>query len=121
MSNNNVQVNFRVSGGELSSYIDKIKQKQQQLSDEAVSNVTKQNVQLKEQQKLIQEQVNLIEKKNKLELQAERNILIQKRKNELRENDIKYDTKVAEINANNRLSSKEKDKSIGNVENNRSE
>jgi hypothetical protein len=116
---NNVQVNFRVAGGELSSYIDKIKQKQQQQSDEAITNVNKQNVKYKEQQKLIQDQINLIEKKNKLELQAERNLLVQKRNQEMAARNAQYDTKADAIYNNPKLTEDQKEKKLKQLEKDR--
>jgi hypothetical protein len=116
---NNVQVNFRVAGGELSSYMDKIKQKQQQQSDEAITNVNKQNLKHKEQQKLIQDQINLIEKKNKLEIQAERNLLVEKRKQELAARNAQYDNKADAIYNNPKLTDDQKEKRLKQLEKDR--
>lgn len=59
-------VSFRVAGSDLTSYFDKVKQKADELSSELLSNAKKEAETAKEQVKSIQEQIALLERKNRI-------------------------------------------------------
>ncbi len=109
---NNVQVNFRVSGGELTNYMDRIKQKQQQQTDTAVAGAVRQTDKAKEQNKLVEQQINLIQQRSRLELQAERNLLNEQRKRELSHSNSGYDAKADAVYNNRRLTDTEREKRL---------
>lgn len=77
-------VSFKVSGSELSNFIDEIQKKQDKLSDTAVSDAMKQVKNGKEAIKIIEEEMRAIEKRNKAVASAVVQEIENKKKEELR-------------------------------------
>src|SRR3978361_1393245 len=76
MADKNIGVKFSVTGTELASYIDNIKNKSDELTKSAIAGAITQSDKAKEQLKLIGEQITLLERKSKLETQNQRGGLI---------------------------------------------
>lgn len=70
MSNNTV--NFKVAGNEVFSFMDKVKQKSDQLTNDMISNAQKQGVSAKDQLKLIEDQIKALQRKNQIEAEGGR-------------------------------------------------
>lgn len=88
---NNIAVNFKVSGSELSAYIDTIQKKSDALTNSAIKGAIEQSDKAKEQLKIINEQITALERKSKLETQASRSILGGRRDEALKRNQEEYE------------------------------
>jgi hypothetical protein len=83
---NNVSINFKVTGGELSQYIDSIQKKSEQLTNSSIKSAMEQSNAAKEQLKIINEQIAAVERKNRVEAQATRSIALERRDEALKRN-----------------------------------
>lgn len=101
-----VNINFKVTGSDLTGYMDKIKQKQNEMASEALDAAKRQTDSAKEQVKAIEEYIRQLERKNKLEVQlaqqqaaATRDANIQRKKDELtsQNTQLKEDLKAGRI------------------------
>lgn len=108
----NVQVNFKVSGSELSSYMDNIKKKSDAMTASAIAGALEQNKQSKEQLKLIDDQIKAIERKTRMEGQAARTILQDKRDAGLGRIRDRFEGQRNDIYSDNSLSEKDKKEKI---------
>lgn len=88
---NNIPVSFKVTGGELSNYIDQIQKKADGLTNSTIRSAQEQAEQGKKQLAIINEQISAIEKRNRVEAQAARSVLNEKRDQALRENGEKFE------------------------------
>src|SRR3989337_1022857 len=101
---NNINVAFKVSGGELSSFIDSIQKKSDQLTNSAIKTAIEQTTKGKENIRIIEEQIKAVERKNRIEGQAIRSIGMEKRENELKENRSYYENQKGQVDKNRNLS-----------------
>lgn len=109
----NIAVSFKVSGGELSSYLDQIQKKSDNLTNSAIKSALSQSSASKEQLKIINEQIAALEKKNKLEDQAKRSIALEQRDNALNNNKDYYDKRREQVENNSQYDDKKKEKEFG--------
>lgn len=77
----NIQVNFKVSGNDLSNYIAQVQKKSDELTNSAIKGAIEQNNKAKENLKLIADQIIAVERKSKIEIEAHR-VLLANLKNE---------------------------------------
>ena len=83
-SSQNIAVNFKVSGNELSAYLESIQKKSDKLTQKAIAGAVEQSNKSKEQVQIINEQIKAIERKNKIELEANRSIITSIRDSEIK-------------------------------------
>lgn len=104
MSNQNISVGFKVSGTELSSYIDKIKEKADKLTQDAIAAAVKQTEKGKDQLRIINEQIAAMERKAKVEAQASRSVLLERRGSYLDETKDKFEKRRENVFSDKTLS-----------------
>ena len=101
----NIGVNFRVNGGELESFMQKVQQKGDEIAKDAIDAAIEQTEASKEQLDLINQQIAALDRKAKMELDITRTILTARRDEELqknrdayagRKNDVYSDTGLSE-------------------------
>ncbi|MBC7948983.1 MAG: hypothetical protein H7Y42_13950 [Chitinophagaceae bacterium] len=107
-----INVNFKVAGSELSSYIDSIQKKSDQLSNAAIKAALEQNNKAKENLKIIDDQIKAIERKSRIEGQAQRSILQERRDTDLRRNRDSYEGRRNTVFADHSLTEAEKKERI---------
>jgi len=100
---NNVNVTFKVSGNELSNYIQEIQKKSDTLTASAINGAIEQTRKGKEQLKIIDDQIRAIEKKNRIEASAIRSIAFGNRELELKGNRDRYEGLRNDIYADPKL------------------
>jgi hypothetical protein len=103
----NVSVNFKVSGGELSNYIDQIQKKSDALTNSAIKSAMEQSNASKEQLKIINEQIAAVERKNRVESQAARAIALERRDEALKAHKEQIDSDKNKAYSNDKLSDKD--------------
>jgi hypothetical protein len=114
----NASVNFRVAGGELSSYIDQIQKKSENLTNSAIKSAMEQSNASKEQLKIINEQIAAIERKNRMESQAARSIALERKEVLEKEVREKFEAKRRHFDENNEhLSEKDRRESNAAINN----
>lgn len=114
---NNVTVNFKVSGGELSNYIDQIQKKSDNLTNSAIKSAMDQTNAAKEQLKIINEQIAAVERKNKVEAQAARSIALERRDEALKKVKDEAEAARQKVYANsNTLSDKDFRETVGAID-----
>jgi len=86
MSSNQIQIGFRVSGGELASYIKNIQQQSDKLTNDALKSAAAQATAGKEQLTIINQIIAATERKNRIEAQAARSIALEQRETALKKN-----------------------------------
>jgi hypothetical protein len=113
----NVSVNFKVSGGELSNYIDQIQKKSDALTNSAIKSAMEQSNAAKEQLKIINEQIAAVERKNRVEAQASRSIALERRDEALKSNKSAFEAERSNVYANsNNLSDKDLKGTLGAID-----
>ena len=93
-------VSFKVSGTELSEFMQRTQKKSEEMSSSAIAGAIEQTKKSKEQLKVIEDQIKAIEKKNKLEQDAVQSILNKKKESALDSNSQHYEnerTKLADL------------------------
>jgi hypothetical protein len=93
----NIPVSFKVTGGELSNYIDQIQKKADGLTNSTIKSALEQSEQSKKQLSIINEIIAATERKNRIEAQAARSVLLEKREQALTENKQSYDQKREQL------------------------
>jgi hypothetical protein len=109
---NNVSINFKVSGSELSSYIDSIKKKSDDLANSTLKSASQQSEQAKEQIKLIDQQITILERKTRIEIQAARSIALERRESALEKNKDFYEGKRESVFSDIKLTEEQKKEKI---------
>lgn len=99
-----INVSFKVAGGDLSSYIDQIQKKSDRLTNQAIKNAIEQNDKAKDNLRLIDEQIRAVERKQRVEMQAARSLELEKRDTALAANRDFYDQKKNEVFGDRSLS-----------------
>lgn len=112
----NIAVNFKVSGTELSAYINEIQNKANKLTDSAIKSAQDQTKAGREQIKIIGEQIDLLEKKTRLEAQAARAIVRERNEAANRQRTEIFESKKNEVYANPNLSEKDKKERVTAIE-----
>jgi hypothetical protein len=107
------EVRFKVNGGELENYISGIQKKSQALTNEALKGALAQTEASKQQLSILHETIRALEKKNRLESQASRSILLEQRESALTKNRDLWEGKRETVFGDRSLSEKEKKERIG--------
>lgn len=107
MSNQSINIAFKVAGAELSSYIDSISKKSSQQASDAIKAATTQTDKAKEQLKIINETIAALEKKTRLESQASRSIFLERREDALNKNRDFFEGKKNTVYADTNLTDKQ--------------
>lgn len=94
---NQISINFRVAGGELSNYIDTLKKKNQELTNDAIKSALEQAKAGKEQLAVINQIIAANDRKNRMESQAIRSLALERREALLRENADNYAAQKAQV------------------------
>jgi hypothetical protein len=110
--NQNISVNFKVSGGELSQYIDSIQKKSDKLTQSAIAGALAQSTSSKEQLKIINDQVAALEKKARVEAQAMRSVTLENRGKQIQENKEYYEGKRTDVDKAKNLTKEQKSSRI---------
>ncbi|OYU53826.1 MAG: hypothetical protein CFE25_17175 [Chitinophagaceae bacterium BSSC1] len=105
---NQISVNFKVVGGELSQYIDQIQRKSQSLTNEAIKGALAQAESGRNQIKLINDQIAAIERKSRVETQAARSLILEQRESALKSSHNKYEGRKNDVFADKSLSERDK-------------
>ncbi len=100
------EVRFKVSGSELSAYMDQIQKKSDSITNSAIKGAREQTDSAKEQLKIINETISALEKKQRLESQSQRSILQQKRDKSISQIQNEFGGKRETIFADKSLSDK---------------
>jgi len=109
---NQVNVSFKVSGSELSNFINSIQKKSEQLTNDAIKGAIEQNNKGKENLKIIEDQIKAIERKTRIETQASRSISIERRETGLNKSRDLYEGRINDVFSDNRLSESAKKEKV---------
>ncbi len=109
---NSIITTFKVADGGLANYIESIKKKSQDLTNDAIKSALAQSDAGKNQIKIINEQIAAIERKTRIETQAARSIALEQRQSALKNNTDHFDARKNEIFSNKKLSEGDKKEKI---------
>lgn len=109
----NNTVTFKVAGNDVISFIDKIKAKNTEMTNQMISEAQKQSSSSRDQLKMIEDQIKAIERRNRLESAASRENLQNQRDLMKSKNSEDYSARVEEINNNTNLSKFQRVRQIG--------
>lgn len=101
MSNNTVT--FKVAGNDVLSFMDRVKSKAAELTNDMLSNAQREAVSSREQLKIVEDQIKAIERKNRLESEAQRQNARQNRDFSKEGNIEAHNARVAAIQADPNL------------------
>jgi uncharacterized membrane protein len=112
MSNQSINVSFKVAGSELSSYINSIQKKSDELANSAIKAAVEQSKKAKEQLSIINQTIAAIERKTRIETQAARSIILEKRETALDKNRELFEGRKNEIFSNSKLTEDQKKEKV---------
>lgn len=101
-------VTFKVAGNDVISYMDKIKQKADQMTGDMIANAKKQADAGKDQLKALEDQIKALERKNKIESEMSRRSTIENREGYKEQNESEYNKKIKEIREDPTLTTSQK-------------
>lgn len=109
----NNTVTFKVAGNDVISFIDRIKSKSDELTNKMLADAKQQSNSSREQLKLVEDQVKALERRNRVEAEATRGILRERRDALKQQNEIEFQAKSANIQARTDLGTGKKNTMIG--------
>ena len=112
MSNQSINVGFKVQGGDLSSYVDTISRKSQQQNSESIKSAIAQTDKAKEQLAIINQINAANERRSRIETQAGRSLILEKRETDLGKNRDFYEGKRNDVFADRKMSEADKKEKI---------